>query len=104
MLSVSALSLLLGSVIGSYLFANLFGWLIQFFTSWDYDRRLVFGALITIVFGGLFSAFGNGEGGFDARMSIVTQYGLWFVWTQFYGVAAMLGLYFSITTLFRSSA
>ena len=103
MLNVGILSFLLGNLIVSYLFANLFAWLIKRITSWDYNRRLVIGGLITIVVGGILSAAGFGTGGLASRLSAVTAYGHIFIWTQFYGVMGMLGLYFTIGTLFRSN-
>ena len=101
MLNEAALFFLLGSIVGSYLFSNLFGWLVKFFTSWTYDKRLVFGGIVTIIIGGLVSAFGAGEGGFEARMEVVTKFGFWFIWSQFYGVTSMLGVYFMVKALMR---
>lgn len=93
---------LLGSILGTYLFANLFSWLIKLvFRSINYHKRLVLGGLITIVFGGLLNAFGAGEGGFEARLAMVEGFGLWFIWQQFYGTMAMLGIYFTIFALAR---
>tara|TARA_B110000977_G_scaffold91355_1_gene121214 strand:- start:153 stop:479 length:327 start_codon:yes stop_codon:yes gene_type:complete len=102
MLNVGILLGLLGSLIGSYLFANLFAWLIKLITPWDYNRRFVIGGLITIVVGGILNAYGNGADGAASRLSVVTEYGHLFIWTQFYGVMAMMGLYFTIGTLLRS--
>jgi len=44
MLAESVLFFLLGSILGSYLFANLFGWLIKFVTSWDSVTSMMCGA------------------------------------------------------------
>ena len=95
---------LLGSMMGSYLFSNLFAWLIKFgFRSTGYDKRLIIGGLITIFIGGILNAFGEGEGGFGPRLTVVQQFGFWFVWLQFYGSMSMLGVYFTFVTLIRKS-
>ncbi|MFT6605700.1 MAG: hypothetical protein ACJA2X_000876 [Halocynthiibacter sp.] len=91
---------LLGSIVSSYLLASFLGWLIKFAAPWDYNQRFVMGAILTVFLGGLLNAFGAGTAGFEDRISNVMQNGVWYVWSQFYGAASMLGLYFAVITLF----
>lgn len=101
MLSYYAHGWMIGAIIGMFLFSNLFAWLLKFTTKRPFRWRIVWGAIYAALIGGIVSAFGEGEGGFQPRLANVAAIGPPMVLSYLYAGAIVLGFYYAIAS-FRS--